>query len=494
MNIPPVSKSSLFKKLFAVTFLAAALPIGLSWMYFILRGSDSFEGGKELSVLYYGLSMLVFVCAGLGAYFFTRHITRPITSFIASATEIARGNFSERVEVQSKDEIGKLARIFNYMVTELRRLDEMNLNKIINERDKTETILKNIADGVIVTDAKKRILMTNYVAESWFSLEDQDFEGRPLSAAVENESLLKFINRIVADKNNSIDNMEIALPSSERGKERVLQANAARVYDREKNVLSAVVTVLRDITREKEIDRMKTELVSMVAHELRSPLTCISGFSELLLDDSVTREQSEEYASIILKESNRLNDLINKFLDISKIEAGKSQIKKTPVDIKMLVEKVIDFNTQLAERKRISVELDAPDEVSSLELDRDMMEQAMLNLFSNAVKYSPEESRVTIRVREEENGIEVDVEDTGYGISEKSLPHIFDKFYRVTDNEEIRDTMGSGLGLPLVKEIIEIHEGTIKVQSELGKGSTFSISLPKNDSVVSQPATDGILG
>jgi signal transduction histidine kinase len=244
------------------------------------------------------------------------------------------------------------------------------------------------------------------------------------------------------------------------------------------------VTILRDITREKEIDRMKTELVSMVAHELRSPLTCISGFSELLLDNSITRDQSEEYAQIILKESNRLSDLINKFLDISKIESGKSQMQKTPVDLKMLIEKVLDFNSQLAEKKQIRVRFDAPLEVPMLNLDRDMMEQAILNLYSNAIKYSPEHASVTIRLLDNEKDVTIEVEDTGFGISEKSLQHIFEKFYRVTDNDKVMDITGSGLGLALVKEIVEIHGGKIKVKSELGKGSTFSLALPKSSAVV----------
>ena len=481
MKLPFLAKSTLFKKLFIVTFLAAFLPIGLSWIYFVFLEDGSFLGrDSNLTFLFYGLFLIVLISAAMGAYYFSKHITRPITSFIKTATEIARGNFSEKVEVQGQDEIGKLARIFNYMVTELRRLDEMNLNKIINERDKTETILKNIADGVIVTDAKKNILLTNYVAENWFSLGEQDVADKPIDTVFTNESLLDFIDNIVKRKNKKIDNMEISIAASDLAKERVLQANAARVFDRERNTLSAVVTVLRDITREKEIDRMKTELVSMVAHELRSPLTSISGFSELLLDKSVTREQSEEYASIILKESNRLNDLINKFLDISKIEAGKSQLYKTPVDLNMLVQKVLDFNSQLAEKKKIRVRLEAPPEISIVEVDRNMMEQAVLNLFSNAVKYSPKQAQVTVKVEELENKMKIEISDTGYGISEKSLPYIFDKFYRVTDNDEVLDTTGSGLGLPLVKEIIEIHGGTIQVQSDLGKGSTFSFVLPKN--------------
>lgn len=487
-------RTSLAKKLFVVTFFAASVPLGFSWIYFLYFKHGSIRGSEStLPFIYYGLVVFALMLAGVGAYVFSKHITRPIKHFIQTATEIARGNFSQRVPVESQDEIGRLARIFNYMVTELRRLDEMNLNKIINEKNKTETILKNIADGVIVTDAQQKILLINSVAQRWFGRDSENLENAALETTVNNEALVAFVKEIASASDSKLESVEITLDPIDGWKPVTLQARAARMTN-EKNELIGIVSILRDITREKEIDRLKTELVSMVAHELRSPLTCISGFSELLLDNSVTRQQSEEYASIILKESSRLNDLISKFLDISKIEAGKSQLRKTPVDMKMLIQKVLDFNSQLADRKNISVEFLAPEEVLFLEVDRDMMEQAILNLFSNAVKYSPEAAKVKVRLSELDDQITIDVEDTGYGISEKSLPHIFGKFYRVTDNDAVQDTTGSGLGLPLVKEIVEIHGGKMKVSSVLGQGSTFSFILPKYNMGVEETGRLDLIG
>ena len=317
---------------------------------------------------------------------------------------------------------------------------------------------------------------------------DEYSEKKPLRDLIEDETLVKCIDEIGRNSKKKSATIEITtLPLGET-KPIILQALASRIEDDEgvgaemnnTEGLIGVATIFRDITREKEIDRLKTELVSLVAHELRSPLTCISGFSELLLDETITRDQSEEYASIILKESNRLSELINKFLDISKIEAGKSHIRKTPVDIKMLVEKVLDFNSQLADRKKISVTLEVPSEVTTIYIDRDMMEQAILNVYSNAIKYSAEKDNVTVRINESEEEFKIGIEDTGFGISEESLPHIFDKFYRITDDEKVRDIAGSGLGLSLVKEIVEIHGGLIRVKSKLGQGSTFTVILPKN--------------
>ncbi len=484
MKTPLFDINSIFKKLFVLTFLISVLPIGLSWVYFFFMGNEISKGERStLPLVYYGLFFLAIILAVGAAYYFSKKISRPLTHFIQTATEIARGNFSQEVVVESNDEIGRLARIFNYMTDQLRRIHQKNLHKMITEKNKTETILKNIADGVIVTDATNRILLVNIVAAKWFGLLSLDYLEQPLEEFINNRKLIKFIKEITSSSGKKLQNIEFVVENVDSPKQQVLQARAARMVDDESAELVGIVTILRDITREKEIDRMKTELVSMVAHELRSPLTCISGFSELLMDNGVTREQSEEYAQIILKESNRLSDLINKFLDISKIESGKSQMQKTPVDLKMLIEKVLDFNSQLAEKKQIHVNFDSPLEVPIMNLDRDMMEQVILNLYSNAIKYSPEKAHVNIRLHDNERDVSIDIEDTGYGISENSLPHIFEKFYRVTDNDRVIDITGSGLGLALVREIVEIHGGKIKVKSALGQGSTFTVVLQKSGHV-----------
>lgn len=426
------------------------------------------------------LFVITFLGTLLGTQHLAKRISRPIMHFSKSATEIARGNFTHRIEVSSDDEIGRLAKIFNYMVTELQRLDEMNLNKIISEKNKTETIIKNIADGVIVTDPDNRILVLNSVAEKWFGIKERDVLQLPIENLISDERLMALIKKIRAAENGTSSAIEIQLNPPKNRKSIILQAKAARVV-RDKNELIGIVTILRDITQEREIDRMKTELVSMVAHELRSPLTSISGFSELLLDVGVSEGQAREYAEIILKESNRLGDLINKFLDISRIESGKSQIRKVPARIYEIVSNVLGMNIHLAERKHIQVNIDVPSNLPVINLDKDMIGEVVLNLFTNAVKYSPENSSIEVKAREINHAIEIQVIDTGYGISQDALPRVFDKFYRVTDNEKIREITGSGLGLSLVKEIVEIHNGTIEVQSELGVGSTFTVRLPFED-------------
>jgi len=476
MNIKLFKKNTISRSLFSVVLLIALFPIAVCGVYLSLKSGHT---GTLSSLSFFISSLaLTIIIAIIGAYFISKKISDPITQFTKSATQIARGNFSHKVEVNSDDEVGRLAKIFNYMTTELRRLDEMNLNKIITEKHKTETIIKNIADGVVVTDPENKILVLNSVAELWFELDEKDVIYNPIQNFIKNHDLLDLIKKVREQGNHHEESVEIKLKPKKFRKEVVLQAKAAQVVSNDGSLIG-IVTIFRDVTKEKEIDRMKTELVSMVAHELRSPLTSIAGFSELLLDAGITKDQSQEYAEIILKESNRLGELINKFLDISRIESGKSQLNKMPLHIGYLIENILELNSYQAEKKNIRVHLNIPKELPLVYVDKEMIEEVVLNLFSNAIKYSPEHTSINICVEEIDDDLVVKVTDQGYGISKESLPNIFNKFYRVTDNEKVREISGSGLGLSLVKEIVEIHGGNVWVNSELGKGSTFSFSIPE---------------
>jgi PAS domain S-box-containing protein len=471
MKIKFFEQKTLFQSLFQTILLILLVPLIISGVYLFLYS-------KNIFFIFLITLSVITICLALGsAYIISSKLQKPLIQFTKSATEIARGNFSHKVEIQSDDEIGRLARIFNYMTTELRRLNEMNLNRIITEKNKTETIIKNIADGVIVTDPENKIVLINSLAERLFGLNEKEVINNQLKAVIQNTELIKLINDVsqFTDQQNSL--VEIKIKPKKARKESILQAKGARVVGTDGKLIG-IATIFRDITKEKEIDQMKTELVSMVAHELRSPLTSIAGFSELLLDTNITPDQSKEYADIILKESNRLGDLINKFLDISRIESGKSQINKIPLHIGYLIENILEMNIYLAEKKGIKVNIDIPDDLPTVNVDKEMMEELMLNLFTNAVKYSPDNTNIKISVRNEEDLV-VSVQDEGYGIPQEALPKIFNKFYRVTTSEHTKDIEGTGLGLSLAKEIVEIHGGTIGVDSKLGKGSTFYFSLPK---------------
>ncbi len=468
-------KSRLFRKLFLSTFAVTILPLLVMAFYWFRMQSGSH---LDLFPGFFSVIVLALLLAAVVAFGLSRNISMPISELTKSATEIARGNFSHEIKIKSEDEIGRLARLFNYMTTELRRLNNMNLAQIIAERNKTQTIIKNIADGVIVTDPGCRVLILNASAERWLGLREKEAVDQPLSNFIHEEKMLQLIADATESKTAALPPVEISVKMTGDWRPRDFQARAARVL-LEDGDLIGVVTILRDITQQKEIDRMKTELVSMVAHELRSPLTSISGFSELLLDPDLTREQQTEYAGIILKESNRLGDLINKFLDISRIESGRIQPKKDTLDLVETVQMVVGNNSYLAAKKNIEVEVHNPDEMAEIWADSGMMEQVFLNLFSNAIKYSPENTRIDIIIRQSESEVITEVHDQGYGIPREALGKIFEKFFRVTEHEAVRANTGTGLGLALVKQIVELHGGYIMVESEVDRGSVFSVYFPK---------------
>jgi len=228
--------------------------------------------------------------------------------------------------------------------------------------------------------------------------------------------------------------------------------------------------------RLKELDRMKSEFLSTAAHELRTPLTSILGFSEILLKRKLDEERKNRFLKIINEESMGLSALINDLLDLSRIESGRGfKITKAPIDMKGVILENVDLFQAQTDKHTFKVNLS--DDLVKIEADKDKINQVMENLISNAVKFSPQGGRITVSVERVKGKIEISVADTGIGIPEKNLPHIFEKFYRA-DNASSEVIGGTGLGLSIVKYIVESHGGKLSVESKLGKGSTFSFTLP----------------
>ncbi|MBN2417404.1 HAMP domain-containing protein [bacterium] len=420
--------------------------------------------------------VLLLLVSGLFARFLSPRLDRPVRALIDTASEIARGNFDEMIPESKDRELNRLVKVFNYMSSEMVRFREIDVHGIVNRKNKVETILKNIADGIIVTDSDDCVLMLNPVTEKWFAVQEPASIDKPLKDILKIPELTRLVKSV--RKGSTVNHAEFQFNVAGFRKPKVFLAHAANVISDE-GLASGVVTIIRDITKEKEADTIKTELISMVAHELKSPLTSIYGFSELLLDSHVLEDQAKEYAQVILNESSRLTELVNKFLDLSRLEAGKTEINMLPFDMKQLVEKITLFHNGMAKQKNIKVITEIPEKLPLASGDQDFIEQVILNLFSNAVKYSPVNSKIGIELKVEENRIQVSIIDNGYGIPKESLPYIFNKFYRVAESEESdQATEGSGLGLALAREIVEQHGGTIRVNSKLGVGSVFSFSIP----------------
>lgn len=464
-------RSSVFNRIFAIIFPVMLATLGV--IELIMRWMDLQDLPYRLFWILVIPVCFALIFSYLTAKFTAQEIATPIRQFIESAKEIARGNFDHKVNVQSSEEIIQLSRIFNYMTLELKRIYQININEIIREKIKTEAILRNIADGVIVVSELDEILLLNDVIEDWFNIKEKDVHGCSLSFFFPE---LKFLTAKTKQSNsNEIFKEEVEIHPDHGAANIVLAAHASKVMDNFD--LIAIVIVLRNITKEKEVDKLKTELVHVVAHELRSPLTSIAGFSEILKDPELPAATKKEYVDIIHYESGRLADLINKFLDISRIESGQTPLTKIPVDIVTVISNMLTVNSHLAYKRNIRVHTSF-ESVPLVLVDPDLIGQVALNLFSNAVKYSPENSEISITVKSQKKSVLVEVRDTGFGISKENMNYLFQKFFRAKEDKNLKDIEGTGLGLAFVKEIIQQHEGKINVESELGKGSLFSFSLP----------------
>jgi len=351
------------------------------------------------------------------------------------------------------------------------------------ERRQVEAVLNALRDAVLVTDAFNELAMANQAAADILGFELTDALHQPIGQLVADERFC----RMIADvrENGSANNCrhiehELAAPRKNDGRESVVYEIVMTCVENHKHEVAGVVTILHDLTRERELAQMKTDFVSKASHELRTPLSSIRAYVEMLVDGEATDEESRrEFYSIIHNETDRLGRLIDNMLNISRIEAGIIQIERENVDVTSLVERAVNTIEPQAAEKDLSVNTRVAELDLCVEGDPDMLYQVVLNLMSNAVKYTPEGGRVTIAADSDNltRTVVVAVSDTGLGIPPDALPKIFDKFFRVENYKRV--AKGTGLGLSLCKHIVEtLHHGQIGVESKLGMGSKFWFSIP----------------
>jgi PAS domain S-box-containing protein len=368
------------------------------------------------------------------------------------------------------------------------------------EKGKLDAILRNIADGLIVTDLEGTILMVNPAFESLFGQPSASLLGHPLAQAV-NAPTLQHLIAGALDAQSAVQEADLSLPDG-----RTIRASSSVI--REATYVLGVVTVLRDITYQVELDRVKTDFIAMVSHELRTPLTSVLGFAKLIqrsferhISPQITSDDPKSQRAIqrigdnldiIVNEGERLTRLINDVLDIAKMEAGKIDWHPSAVSLADLVHNTVAAASTLAQAKRLKIQVEVQDELPSVWADRDRMVQVMTNLLSNAIKFT-DSGKICVRAYqlrpapngtqasrpEPDNWLVVSVQDTGIGIAPEHFSQVFQKFKRVPDTTP--DRKGTGLGLPISKEIIEHHGGRIWLESKPGVGSTFTFVLPVNE-------------
>ncbi|MCZ6611644.1 MAG: ATP-binding protein [Planctomycetota bacterium] len=367
-------------------------------------------------------------------------------------------------------------------------LREVEIRRRVSEAEQrqVEAVLHALRDGVLVTNAFNDIVVANEAAGRIFGFDHTQALHQPLEQFVDDDRLCQLI-KDTSETANFADRRHVEHDINVDPGEASADGKETRIFDvtlacveNHKHEVAGVVTILHDVTREREISQMKSDFVSKASHELRTPLSSIHAYVEMLVDgEAADDEARNEFYRIIQNETDRLGRLLDNMLNISRIEAGIVQIERENVDLRSLIDRAIDTLEPQAKEKEISLHTKVAEVDLTVEGDADMLFQVVLNLISNSVKYTPAGGRITVSADSDNltRSVVLAVSDTGLGIPPDSIPKLFDKFYRVENYKRV--AKGSGLGLSLCKHIVEtLHHGQIGVESELGMGSKFWVTIP----------------
>lgn len=351
---------------------------------------------------------------------------------------------------------------------------ESAISALFSEKQRLSATLTNMQDGIFLADGNLQVLLMNPQAESYLGVGGEKAVGNFLEEVVPDAGLREICRQLKRRGCSETFSQEV---STELPLPRTLKVLHSPLRIDEEHPPSARVIVLHDMTREKEIDRMKSQFVSMVSHELRTPLTAIKGFAGTLLRfwKSLPESKKRRYLRIIDEEGSRLTKMIGDFLDISRIESGRMEMKKTSMNMEAACRQVAEKLKGAYPKVRIPIRL--PKNLPNISADQDYIERVLLNLLSNAMKYTRPNGKVEITGRLKIDKIEVSIRDEGPGISPEDMPKLFERFVRLND-EVSQTTRGTGLGLAICKGIVESHGGNIWVESKVGKGSRFCFTLP----------------
>jgi len=468
----------------ACLIIVVAMSIGFAVHKYTLLSSSNdsniVESARRDAVLI--VAATVFFALSITVIFALK-IVEPVDELIIGTQLVANGRLDYRIRRRSSDEIGRLVDSFNHMIKQLKRSQQKSSeysNIASVEKHKAELIIDSMADGVIVTDQEHRIVLLNPAAETLFEFNARDYMGKSIMTLLKKYKMEQFFKDYPEMKDAMLPDPKPGTVIREFGLSKhgskVIKATLAPLKNYS-NVVIGTVVVIEDVTKLRQLDEMKTDFVSTVSHELRTPLTSIKGYASLLADGKLgdLNEKQKRSAQIIDHESDRLTDLINDILDLSRLESGKGKAKLEEHDIRDCLEnaRVLEH----AKEKGIKVVKLVPKSVPPVPMDRNKIIQVFNNLVSNAIKFTPAGGKITIKVTSTKDLVKVDIIDTGIGIPKRDIPNLFNKFYQV-ESHLTRNQGGTGLGLPIVKEIIGLHHGLISICSKPRKGTTVSFALP----------------
>jgi two-component system phosphate regulon sensor histidine kinase PhoR len=402
------------------------------------------------------IAVVIILISLFVAFIFSRTLTKPIRQLIAAYRKVASGNFDVKVFLRNKDEMKELADNFNTMTEQIKTL----FKKLSNQKEELNSIISSVQEGLSVMNKEGKILLSN---ESFKRIVQNNFtEGRFYWEIIREPKFTELIKKVKEEKKNLIEELEL--------NDRIYLCSATFLEAREETIV-----IFHDMTDMKNVEKIKRDFVVNVSHELRTPLTAIKGYTETLEEE--VDEKSRRYVEIIKRNTDRLISIVQDLLLLSELEEkGTLEIEK--VNIKEIVENVIRISQHRLEEKNLYLKLNIENDIPPLKADFFKLEQILINLIDNAIKYT-EKGEITVSVKRDREKIIIEIKDTGIGIPKEHLNRIFERFY-VVDKSRSRKLGGTGLGLSIVKHIVILHKGKIDVESIPGAGTKFIITLPIN--------------
>ncbi|UOY94274.1 ATP-binding protein [Ectobacillus sp. JY-23] len=439
--------------------------------YLILNLSVSSIAEVERKI--WGLLITNFLIAFIVIIFLgikiTTQYTRPIENVAKVAIELAKGNYKARAYGSNVDETEMLSKAINVLA---RNLQEMTSAQEM-QQDRLHTLIENMGSGMILIDSRGHINLVNRSYREIFRVTDEEYLNSLYYEAFDHKEVIGLVEEIFMTEVKVRKQMLLPI-GIERKHFEVYGAPIIGTNHEWKGI----ILVFHDITELKKLEQMRKDFLANVSHELRTPITSIKGFTETLLDGAMEDQKfREHFLSIILKESDRMQSLIEDLLDLSRIEQQGFQMNMAKVDVKQLIEEIAVILQAKAVDKEMDLRVIIPASIT-VTGDAHRLKQIFINLINNAILYTPSGGTIEVSATEEKNRVRICVSDTGIGISEEEIPRIFERFYRI-DKARSRNTGGTGLGLSIVKHLVEAHHGEITVQSTPGKGTMFTITLKK---------------
>ena len=424
----------------------------------------------SMKVPWFWSSLLGLLPVSFFAYLMFRNLAYPIQRM----TEVVRGLTADHQikGIYPYDELGDLSRIIDEIANQLRK----KIAEVSEDKEYLQTILKGMMEGVLVVDEKKRIKMMNEALRSLLSVSPDVADKTPLEV-IRNAALESAIQRVLQSGKSEAFEMEVPTAGG-----KTFEVNVVAISSPSKESIGKVlgaIAVFHDITRLKRLEKIRQDFVANVSHELRTPLTTIKGYAETLLEGALKEDVAFQFVQVINRHADRLTKIVEDLLTLSKIESREFSLKPERLSISELIDGTLDVIKEEADKKGVSISWSESTPSLFIFGDRKGLEQVLINLLDNAIKYGREGGNTKISVNENPNAeIQVSVQDDGIGIPKEDLPRIFERFYRV-DKGRSKELGGTGLGLSIVKHIVQAHGGNVWAESQIGKGSTFYFTLPK---------------